>query len=146
MSLLDKARISAPCPVKWEEMQQNRGNAAVRFCLKCSRSVYDVASMSREEAEKLLRSEDPVCVQIVRREDGKVMTRDCGVPLPRRPGRPGHPADVLVSGPSFPAAMRGRLELIDEEPTPVEDVDERARSRERRKKRSIYEREDEDES
>lgn len=133
MSILDRVKIASPCPVLWEAMQANRGTDASRFCLQCKRNVHDIASMTAEEAEKLLTSADPVCVQIFRRHDGKVMTRDCGSPIPLTASRPRGEGRSLSD--EMPA-MRGYAELVPEvELAPEPDVDERARKRASRRDR-----------
>jgi hypothetical protein len=55
-----------------------RGTDTVRHCHQCRRSVYHLSKMSREEAEQLLRThEGELCVQVFKRPDGTVVTRDC---------------------------------------------------------------------
>jgi hypothetical protein len=76
-SLLDSVRIATPCAARWEDM---RGDERVRFCGRCRKNVYDLSEMTRAEAEMLLRSHaGELCVSILRRADGTVITSDCPV-------------------------------------------------------------------
>jgi hypothetical protein len=50
----------------------------VRFCGQCRQNVYNVEAMSRGEARRLIAArEGQVCVRILRRPDGTVVTADC---------------------------------------------------------------------
>ena len=61
------------------------GDDHVRFCGKCEKNVYNLSSLSREEAEALLvAKEGKMCVRIFRREDGTVLTDDCPVGVTKR--------------------------------------------------------------
>ena len=72
---IDELEISSPCSVPWEGM---RGDGRVRFCGQCRQNVYNVQEMSRAEARRLIaRREGRVCVRILRRDDGTVVTADC---------------------------------------------------------------------
>lgn len=90
---LDDLEIAEPCDESWESMTPVTEPAptsiysgetrrplppdAVRRCAKCALNVYDLESMSRSEAEDLVRrTEGRLCVQLFRRADGKVVTRD----------------------------------------------------------------------
>jgi hypothetical protein len=77
---LDRVRIAAPCEAEWDEM---RGDARVRFCQRCSLNVYNLSSMTRREAERLVtRTEGArMCVRFYRRSDGTMLTRSCPVGL-----------------------------------------------------------------
>lgn len=77
LSLLQRAEIASPCPAKWDEME---GDDRKRFCHQCSKHVYNFASMTDAEAERLLReNEGKVCGRIYRRDDGTILTADCPV-------------------------------------------------------------------
>ncbi|HKA06551.1 MAG TPA: hypothetical protein VKD71_04785 [Gemmataceae bacterium] len=77
LSLLDTVRVASPCPASWQEMS---GDDRVRHCSICQQAVYDLSALTRPEAEKLIRERDGrLCIRIHRRNDGKVMTRDCPV-------------------------------------------------------------------
>jgi hypothetical protein len=74
---LDVIDVARPCPLDWNEM---RGDERVRFCGHCSLHVYNLSTMSRTAAERLVReTEGRVCVRFYRRVDGTVTTRDCGI-------------------------------------------------------------------
>src|SRR5262245_2544215 len=77
LPLLDSLAVATPCPATWDDMQ---GDDRVRFCSQCRQSVYDLSSMTRTEAETLIRETNGrVCLRLFRRADGRVMTRDCPV-------------------------------------------------------------------
>ena len=81
-SLLDNVRIASPCPAEWDGMI---GDDRVRYCGQCTKNVYNLSAMSREDAEALLRAGlereglggEGVCIRIYRRPDGTVLTADC---------------------------------------------------------------------
>ncbi len=79
---LEDLQIASPCGVSWDDM---RGDARVRHCDHCTLNVYNISEMSREEAMSLIRAHegDRVCVRMLRREDGTVITADCPVGLAR---------------------------------------------------------------
>lgn len=76
---LDHVRVAAPCTVDWELMI---GSERMRFCGQCSLNVYNLAGMTRSEAEHLIaRNEGRLCVRFYRRRDGSIITKDCPVGL-----------------------------------------------------------------
>jgi hypothetical protein len=77
---LDRVRIAAPCEADWDEM---RGDERVRFCHRCSLSVYNLSAMTSREAERLVtRTEGArLCVRFYCRKDGTMLTRSCPVGL-----------------------------------------------------------------
>jgi hypothetical protein len=82
LPMLDSIHIAAPCPAKWEDMV---GDDHVRFCGGCEKNVYNLSSLSRDEAEALLvAKEGTLCARIYRRQDGTVLTDDCSVGVRRR--------------------------------------------------------------
>jgi hypothetical protein len=82
LPLLDSLRVASPCEVSWEGM---RGDARVRFCAPCSKNVYNLSAMPREEAEALVQNADgSLCVRMYRRADGTVIHADCPVGLRRK--------------------------------------------------------------
>jgi hypothetical protein len=75
---VDQIEISSPCTVSWDEMRAAGGDGRVRFCGQCRQNVYNVEAMSRGEARQLIAvREGRVCVRILRRPDGTVVTADC---------------------------------------------------------------------
>ena len=81
---IDQIEISSPCTVSWDEMQVAggangaTGDGRVRFCGQCRQNVYNVEAMSRVEAHRLIAArEGSVCVRILCRPDGTVVTADC---------------------------------------------------------------------
>ncbi len=84
LPMLDDVRVASPCHEKWEDMV---GDQASRYCLKCEKNVYDLSSMTREQADALiLAKEGKLCVRFYRRADGTILTADCpeGVARKRR--------------------------------------------------------------
>jgi hypothetical protein len=76
---IDRLRIASPCPVGWEQMT---GGERVRHCDLCSLKVYNIAQMSRTDAEALIaNTEGRICARLFRRADGTVITKDCPVGL-----------------------------------------------------------------
>lgn len=76
---LEDVRIASPCPTSWEQML---GDEKVRYCNICSKNVYNLSAMSRNEAQLLIhRMEGKLCGLIYTRKDGTVMTSDCPVGL-----------------------------------------------------------------
>ncbi len=62
------------------------GDDRVRFCGQCTKNVYNLSALPREEGEALLRAAQEreaggagagLCVRIYRRSDGTVLTADC---------------------------------------------------------------------
>jgi hypothetical protein len=75
---VDEIEIQSPCTVAWDEMRPAGGDGRVRFCGQCRQNVYNVEAMSRGEARRLVAMrEGRVCVRILRRPDGTVVTADC---------------------------------------------------------------------
>jgi hypothetical protein len=76
-SLLDQLRIASPCSVPWDSM---KGDDRVRYCATCEKHVYNIITLSSDEAADLIRrTEGKVCVQLHRRRDGTILTADCPV-------------------------------------------------------------------
>jgi len=73
---ISKLGVSKPCPIPWESMI---GNDRVRKCDTCQLNIFNIESMTTSEVEKLISSSQPyrLCIRLVRRADGTVMTRDC---------------------------------------------------------------------
>jgi hypothetical protein len=72
---VDRIEIASPCTVPWEGM---RGDGRVRFCGQCRQNVFNVEALSRAEAQRLIADrEGRVCLRLLRRPDGTVVTADC---------------------------------------------------------------------
>jgi hypothetical protein len=103
LDLLNSIKIASPCTADWESMT---GDDRARFCGECRLNVYNLSSMSAEDAAALIREkEGHLCVRMFRRADGTVITRDCpvGVRLIRikaakAAGRLAAAAMFLISG------------------------------------------------
>ena len=71
-NLLDKIDVKNPCSESWDEMS---GNDQIRFCSHCSKDVYDLSTITRVKAEKLVReSNGRLCVKYIKDDRGKVIT------------------------------------------------------------------------
>src|SRR5579871_181471 len=72
---VDQIEITSPCTVPWSSM---RGGDQVRFCGHCRQNVYNLEGFGRAEARRLVAAaEGRLCVRILRRLDGTVVTADC---------------------------------------------------------------------
>src|SRR5436190_3967616 len=72
---LDQITIASPCTVPWESMP---GNERVRYCGQCRQQVYNIEELTSGQAMHLIQQwERRVCVRILRRNDGTVVTADC---------------------------------------------------------------------
>jgi hypothetical protein len=68
-------RISSPCPESWDQMA---GNERVRYCGRCKLNVYNLAIMSRQEIEGLVRKTGgQLCGRLYMRGDRTATLRDC---------------------------------------------------------------------
>jgi hypothetical protein len=84
---LHRVEIAIPCTASWDAMQ---GNDRVRHCGDCNKSVFNLSAMPEAEAAELVagNSDGRLCVRFYRRQDGTVMTSDCGArTLPAQPDR-----------------------------------------------------------
>ena len=76
-SPLNNLKIASPCSMDWNSMA---GDERKRFCGDCKLNVYNLSSMTRYDAEHLLRlSEGRLCVRYFQRPDGTILTQDCPV-------------------------------------------------------------------
>jgi hypothetical protein len=61
--------------MNWEQMS---GDERARFCSLCNLHVYNIAELTRKQAEELItRTEGRICGRVFRRSDGTVITKDC---------------------------------------------------------------------
>jgi hypothetical protein len=71
-SFLDSIEVKTPCSQSWSEMA---GNEQVRFCSHCAKDVHNLSEMTRREARKIVaKSKGGICVQYIRRPDGRIQT------------------------------------------------------------------------
>jgi hypothetical protein len=76
---LDNVRVASPCNADWEQMV---GNDRARFCGQCNLNVYNLSSMTREEAERLIgNTEGRLCIRYFSRADGSIITKNCPIGL-----------------------------------------------------------------
>lgn len=77
MNTLHSIKIATPCTASWDQMQ---GDSRVRHCGDCNKNVFNLSAMPEAEASALLagNTKGELCVRFYRREDGTVMTSDCG--------------------------------------------------------------------
>jgi hypothetical protein len=82
LPVLDNIRVAAPCTADWNQMT---GDDRTRHCGECKKNVYNLSSMTREEAAALLidRNGD-LCVRYFQRHDGTILLADCPVGVKRR--------------------------------------------------------------
>lgn len=82
---LELIEIPDPCTVPWESMS---GDDRIRFCGDCKKNVYNLSNLSQIEASNLLiTNEGTVCIRMLKRADGTVVTDEC--PKILRPLRDG---------------------------------------------------------
>ena len=84
LPVLDNIRVASPCSASWDAMT---GDARVRACGDCKKSVYNLSELTRDEAEALIiEHEGRLCVRYFQRKDGTILLKDCviGVRKQRR--------------------------------------------------------------
>jgi hypothetical protein len=71
----DFLEIASPCSVPWETMP---GDERVRFCGQCRQNVFNIAGLTRLEAQRLIAKTDGrLCARVLRRPDGTIVMSDC---------------------------------------------------------------------
>jgi hypothetical protein len=74
---LDQIKLASPCNASWNDME---GDDRTRFCEQCSKHVYNLSGMTREEAVNLIHDRSgSVCVRFLRRADGTILNEDCPI-------------------------------------------------------------------
>lgn len=77
LPVLPNIRVASPCSADWNQMQ---GDDRVRACGSCQKNVYNLSSMTRDEAEALIVArEGRLCVRYFQRSDGTILLKDCAV-------------------------------------------------------------------
>ena len=75
--LLANVKVASPCSALWGQMA---GDDRARFCAQCQKHVYNLSSLTADEAASLIRErEGSLCARFYRRADGTVLTADCPV-------------------------------------------------------------------
>lgn len=123
LRVLRSPPIALPCDVPWDTMQ---GDERVRYCGRCSKNVYNLSAMTRNEAAELIDREAAPCVRYYQRPDGTVLTTDCPVGARKRRRRrisSGAAAGVLAAC-AVAATVEGMS--TSEEPYRVMSVDQLA--------------------
>lgn len=71
---IDSISIPKPCAEPWDNMH---GSDLKRFCGSCQKDVFNLSSMSRRKANRLIRkSGGRICVRYARLPNGKMVTTD----------------------------------------------------------------------
>jgi len=72
---VDQIRVASPCHARWADMD---GDERARFCRQCSKHVYNLSALTREQIGNLVREkEGKFCGRFYRRADGSMLTADC---------------------------------------------------------------------
>ncbi len=98
LPVLDNIGVASPCAREWAQM---KGDDRTRQCGDCNKTVYDISSMTRDEAQALIVDRvGRLCVRYYRRADGTILTSDCtvGVSQKRRRRLIAAGAAVLLAG------------------------------------------------
>ena len=77
---LNSVSIASPCEANWNEME---GNEQIRFCQSCKKNVYNISSMSTDDAVNFLleKNKERPCLKLYQRADGTLITDNCPVGL-----------------------------------------------------------------
>ncbi len=71
---LDQIDVAQPCHENWNAM---RPAGQSRFCAHCQKHVHDLASMTRDDAQRLIcESAGSLCVRFARGVNNQVITLD----------------------------------------------------------------------
>lgn len=82
LPVLDNIRIASPCRADWNQMT---GDERVRACGTCNKQVFNLSSMTREEAEALIvERAGNLCARYYQRADGTILLADCTIGTQRR--------------------------------------------------------------
>ena len=115
--VLPNIKVASPCNADWNQMT---GDERIRMCGSCNKNVYNLSSMTRDEAEALiLEKEGKLCVRYFQRKDGTILLKDCTVGTAQRRKRriiAAGTAALLAGGGVF-LALRGRDK--DAPPAPI---------------------------
>lgn len=82
LPVLPNIRVASPCPADWNAMT---GDERIRACGSCNKNVYNLSTLTREEAEALiLEKEGRLCVRYFQRKDGTILLKDCSIGITQK--------------------------------------------------------------
>ncbi|MFB9243668.1 hypothetical protein IV454_28705 [Massilia antarctica] len=111
--------IASPCTASWDKM---KGDDRVRHCKDCNKNVFNLSAMAQADAAALLADnhDGKLCVRFYQRQDGTVMTSDCG-DSPRAAVRQAWRKLPFMAGAAMLALSAAGCAVSD--PVPVSTVD-----------------------
>jgi hypothetical protein len=93
---LANLKVASPCHEDWNAMT---GDERARHCASCNLTVFNLSSMTTEDAETLLAAHHTrLCVRFYQRADGTVITTDCPVGGRRKRRRMKIAASAMAAG------------------------------------------------
>jgi hypothetical protein len=82
LPVLPNIRVATPCHNDWKQMV---GDDRVRHCASCDKDVFNLSSMTRDEAEALIVAKaGSLCARYYQRRDGKILLADCVVGIAQK--------------------------------------------------------------
>jgi hypothetical protein len=82
LPVLPNIRVATPCRADWNAMT---GDERTRACGSCNKNVYNLSTLTREEAEALiLEKEGRLCVRYFQRKDGTILLKDCSIGITQK--------------------------------------------------------------
>lgn len=82
LPILPNLKVATPCSADWAAMS---GDERVRACGSCNKHVYNISTLTREEAEALiLEKEGRLCVRYYQRHDGTILLKDCSIGITQK--------------------------------------------------------------
>ena len=115
--LLDRVSVEKPCTMDWNKMF---GNEEVRFCEHCAKSVHNLSTMTRKDAERLVeKSNGNLCIRYYTDKNKKIAFADAPVQITRLGQRVSQfAASVFTAALSVSAvAAQGSARIAPEAPT-----------------------------
>jgi len=107
--VLPNIRVATPCRADWNQMV---GDDRVRHCASCDKDVFNLSSMTRDEAEALvLAKAGNLCARYYQRQDGTILLADCAVGVAQKKKRrviAAGAALLLAGGGGMAAWLRAR--------------------------------------
>jgi hypothetical protein len=108
LPVLDNIRIATPCSASWDRML---GDDRMRRCNDCNKSVFNLSTMTRDQAETLIVAKNgDLCARYYQRADGTILLSDCTVGVSQRNKRRlvAAGALALLAGTSAVAMMQSQ--------------------------------------